>query len=67
MRMHAPLLRKVVGCEVAHQQDEEKIRLKEAAEKFQKELERYCPSVQYPVHGTYLWRSMVTEEVEAAS
>jgi hypothetical protein len=61
MRIQAPLLRNVSATEATYLQVEEKQRLKEAAEKVQKELEDFCPSVHYPVHGTYCWRSMITE------
>ncbi len=63
MQMQAPLLRKMPGHEAGHPSEEEKLRLKEAAERVQKEIENYCPSVQYPVHGTYCWKSMITEEM----
>ena len=69
MRIQAPLLRKVSGAatEATQQQEEERVRLREAAERVQKEIERYCPSIHYPVHGTYCWKSMITEEAVGVS
>ncbi len=64
--MQAPLHRKVSSAELSQQREEERIRFKEAAERVQKELEAYCPSVQYAVHATYCWKSMITEVAEAA-
>ena len=67
MQLPAPSARKIFSKELSSQLEEEHSRLKEAAARVQKEIEAYCPSVHYPVHGTYCWKSMEIETQEPVS
>jgi hypothetical protein len=56
MRMTTSTRRKSSPAELLHQREEESLLFKEAAARMLKELEKYCPSVRYSVHGTYLFK-----------